>query len=172
MQQVEPKLSGPFRLDQCVNTGLQWTAVACQCAGPDTGEHKGASFYFISTCVHIHLSGDIYIRLRRSEVVVVVGGGQFKNPHWGSVVAVLNIYDKPLKSWACFQDLTALKSPDGCHSSHSVEANAIRPVNQAIKFNLAHLSTPGLPTEALCLRMQNEAREPAGIQGTVMFFGG
>ena len=50
-----------------MKTGLQWTAVACHCAGPDTGEHKGASFYFISTCVHIHLSGDIYIRLSRSE---------------------------------------------------------------------------------------------------------
>lgn len=64
-----------------------------------------------------------------------------------------------------------LKSPDR-HSSQSAQANAIRPVNQAIKFNLAHLSTPGLPTEALCLRMQNEEREPAGLQGTIMFFGG
>ena len=61
-----------------------------------------------------------------------------------------------------------LKSPDRRHSSHTAEANAIPPVNQAIKFNLAHLST----TEALRLRMHNEVREPTGLRGTVMFFGG
>lgn len=57
-----------------------------------------------------------------------------------------------------------LKSPDRRHSSHSAETNAIRAVNQAIKFNLAHLSTPGLPTEPLRLRLQNEQREPAELQ--------
>lgn len=56
-----------------MKTGLQRTAVVCQWAGPDTGEHKGAAFHFISTYVHIHLSGDIYIRLSRPD------GG------WGSV---------------------------------------------------------------------------------------
>lgn len=67
-------------------------------------------------------------------------------------------------------DAELLKSPDQHHSSHSAGANAIRPINQAIKFNLAHLSRPGLPTEALCIRMQNEVRELAGQRGTVMYF--
>lgn len=53
-------------------------------------------------------------------------------------------------------DSRLLKSPVQDHSSHSAEANAIRPVNQAIKFNLAHLSMPALPTGALRLRMLNE----------------
>lgn len=35
--------------------------------GPDSAEHKGATFYFISTHVHIHLSADIYISLSRSK---------------------------------------------------------------------------------------------------------
>lgn len=77
------------------------------------------------------------------------------------------IYDKQLKSMSMLSrfDGKLLKSPDRRHFSHSAEANAIRPVNQAIKFNLAHLSTPGLPTEALCLRMQNKGRQPAGATG-------
>lgn len=62
-----------------------------------------------------------------------------------------------------------LKSPDRHHSSHSAEANAIRPVNQVIRFNLAHSSPPGLPTEALGPRMQNEAREQTGLQGAGCF---
>lgn len=69
-------------------------------------------------------------------------------------------------------DAEVLKSPDQHHSSHSAQAKSIQPVNQAIKFNLAHLSPPWLPSEALCLRMQNEAREPTVQQGTVMYFGG
>ncbi len=150
-----------------MNAGLQWTAAACQCAGPDTGEHRGASFYFISTCVYIHLSGDIYIRQSRSE-----GGKKTKNPHREGEVTILNIRQTvKITSLLLRFDGKLLNSPDRRHFSHSAEANAIRPVNQAIKFNLAHLSTPGLPTVALCLRMQNEARQPAGLQGTVMFFG-
>lgn len=56
-----------------------------------------------------------------------------------------------------------------CHSSHSAAANAIGPVNQAIKFNLAHLSMAGLLTEALCLRVQNEVKGLEEPQGAVMF---
>lgn len=37
------------------------------------------------------------------------------------------------------------KSPDQRHSSLSAETNAIQPVNQAIKFNLAYLSTTQAP---------------------------
>lgn len=67
------------------------------------GEHKGASFYFISTCVHIHLSADIYIRLSRGE------GRKKKDEKknkWKNGSLCL-IYDKQLKSWVRFQDLTA-----------------------------------------------------------------
>lgn len=146
--------------------------MACQCAGPDTGEHKGASFHFISTPVHIHLSGDIHIRFSRSEGE----SKKVKKPTWSIcsfVVAFLNIRQTvKIMSMLSRFDGKPLKSPDRHHSSHSAEANAIQPVNQAIKFNLAHLSPPGFPTEALCLRMQNETRDPAGLQGTVMYFGG
>lgn len=150
-----------------MNAGLQWTAVACQWAGPDTGEHKGASFSFISTSTSICQVTQI------SDLAEVKGGKSLKNPHGGVVVAILNIWQTvKIMSVLSRFDGKPLKSPDWRHSSHSAGANAIRPVNQAIKFNLAHLSTPGLPTEALCLRMQNEAREPPGLQGTVMFYGG
>lgn len=91
-----------------------------------------------------------------SDLAERKGGRKSKDPHGGAVVTILSIR-QTVKIMSMLSRFAGepLKSPDRCRSSHSAEANAIRPVNQAIKFNLAHLSTPGLPTEALCLRMQN-----------------
>lgn len=58
------------------------------------------------------------------------------------------------------------------HSSHLAAAKSAGPVNQAVHFNLTHLSAAGLLTEPPRLRMQNEPREAAEPRGAVIFIWG
>lgn len=88
------------------------------------------------------------------------GGTKAKTPRGGAADAILNIIisQRTLKITGRLR--AAATRLAGRHSSQLAEAKAVQPVNQTIKFNLAHLSTPGLPAEALRLRMQNEAERP------------
>lgn len=118
-QDQSPQLSPGQR----VNASPQWTAVACHRVRRG---HKGKAFYFISTCVYIHLSVDISLSgaVGRKKTLERIG------------ILPSRFHCK------------RAQFADQHYSLQSGETNTIPTVSQVIKFNLAHLSVPGLQLSA------------------------
>lgn len=106
---------------------------------------------------------------RLSDCAAVTGGGRRSKRQPQAAEAAILIPCQTVKTTSVrsrFGWQSCLNLLTEGRSSHSKSAG---PVNQAINFNLAHLSAAGLLTEPLCLRMQNEVREAAEPRGALMF---